>query len=495
MPSRGAFGFGNKLSNNIMQLQSLVSISLNRSVLLLGLSTPLTAIAPNPARAEIPIEATLPLEMTFSTQAEDLLPIDPALPGDRAYEFNWVREVNAETNPASSNGDDPEDDFLSETGKRGQFKIPIGRGAFSYGFGSLIGEPTALEGVTRELPVSAQSTRLAMISLAGHLQQKLTEHQRLLLEFKGDFQLLGFDLSYTHTLPSSRGAWSVNFFNQRSLSPAFEHGEIEVNLPNGNDPWVHRTGGGVEYTHTLSPRLDIATAFNYQRISVRDAAFTHKIEPVDELGNRLTVSDKGQDDLLTLSLTGFLDEVGGRDFVLQGTRVQFGIDQSIPVGDADILFTRFVGNATQFIPLQLFTSEPGNLVLNLQGGVTFGDVSPYESLSLGGISSIRGFRRGEIGSSRSFIQATVEYRFPLFSLSLLDVPVKIGGVLFVDYGSDFGTADATIGNPAEVRGKPGDGLGYGIGLHGVTSIGLLRLELGFNDRGGSEIHFAIGDRF
>ena len=153
-----------------------------------------------------------------------------------------------------------------------------------------------------------------MISITGQLRQRLTENQLLLLEFKGDPQQLGFDFSYISNPLSLPGAFSVNFFNLRALNPALENGELEVDLSDGEDPWVHRTGGGIEYETSLTPGLDIAAALNYQRISVRDASFSDSIETVDEQGNRLTASDNGQDDLLTLSLTGFWDEVDGEGF-------------------------------------------------------------------------------------------------------------------------------------------------------------------------------------
>ena len=456
------------------------------------------------------------LDVQFSTQAADLLPsyedLSPTYGKVRLGEFSLAQEPLAQEPLAQepltqetltqgtdadtvSNNPDETGNTPSSGGDRGKLKIPLGEGDFSYGFGSLIDEPTALEGATRDLPVPAQSTRLSVISISGHLRQRLNENQFLLLELIADPKLYGVDFGYTNNPSSLPGAFTVNFFNQRGRSPAFENGETEVDLPNGDDPWVHRIGGGVEYETPLTDILSIAAAVNYQRISVRDGAFSNNRESVDELGNRVTVSDDGRDDLLTLSLTGFLDNIEGEGFAYEGTRLQFGVDQSIPVGDADILMSRLVGNVTQFIPLRIFTGEPGSVVLNLQSGVTIGDVPPYESLSLGGSKSVRGFETGGVGSARSFIQATAEYRFPLFSFSAFKAPVGIGGVLFVDYANDLGTADSITGAPAEARDKPGDGLGYGFGLHGSTPIGLLRLEFGFNDNGGNEVHFVIGDRF
>ena len=454
------------------------------------------------------------LDVQFSTQAKDLLPsyedLSPTYGKVRLGEFSLAQETlaqetlaqetlaqetDADTAPAPGNPDETGNTPSSTDADRGALKIPLGQGDFFYGLGSLLGEPTALEGPTRRLPVPAQSTRISVVSLVGYLGQRLNENQFLLMEFFADPKLLGVDLGYTNSPSSLPGAFTVNFFNQRGRNPAFENGETEVDLANGNDPWVHRIGGGVEYETPLTDNLSIAAALNYQRISVRDDAFSNNRESVDELGNRVTVSDDGRDDLLTLSLVGFLEDLEGEGFAYEGTRIQFGVDQSIPVGDANILMSRLVGNVTQFIPLRIFTGEPGSVVLNLQSGVTIGDVPPYESLNLGGSESVRGFETGGVGSARSFIQASAEYRFPLFSFSVFKLPIGMGGVLFVDYANDLGTADSITGAPAEARDKPGDGLGYGLGLHGLTPIGLLRLELGFNDNGDSEFHLVFGDRF
>lgn len=522
-----------------MQLQPYFPILLSKFVLTLGLSTATTVILASAARAQVSSpsasatptpsldsddprqaveetasmsaysESAVPMlptttEEQFSTQADDLLPkYGDLAPESVPVPISQIRLAQeTDITPESGSDDvnpDPRGDVpAAETDvDDGDLQFPVtGEGRrFSFGVGSFLGEPTALEGPTRELSVAAQSTILSLASFTGHLRQELTDNQSLLLEFIADPQVLGVDFSYTIAPEALPGAFSINVFNQRGLNPALDEGDIDVDLLGGDDPRVHRLGGGIEYTQSVTPGLDVAFGVNYQRVSVRDSLFSDDLDVVDELGNAVTVSDDGQDDLLTLNFAGLWDSVEGQDFALDGTRVRFGIDQAIPVGDADIFFNRIVANVTQFIPLRIFTGEPGTLVLNVQSGATFGDVPPYETLSLGGSSTVRGFEKGDVGSGSSFIQATAEYRFPLFSFSAFKAPIGIGGVLFVDYASDLGTADEVIGDPAEVRDKPGDGLGYGLGIHSTTPFGLLRFEFGFNDDGGNEFHFAIGDRF
>ena len=135
------------------------------------------------------------------------------------------------------------------------------------------------------------------------------------------------------------------------------------------------------------------------------------------------------------------------------------------------------------------------MVLNVQGGTIIGDVPGYEAFSLGGSRSVRGFETGDLGTGRSFVQATAEYRFPLFQLDAFRDQWDIDGTLFVDFASDLGSGDTITGEPGEVRDKPGTGFGFGGGVRTFTPFGLVALELGISDRGDFEFIFNVGDRF
>ncbi|MFM7471458.1 MAG: BamA/TamA family outer membrane protein, partial [Nodosilinea sp.] len=141
------------------------------------------------------------------------------------------------------------------------------------------------------------------------------------------------------------------------------------------------------------------------------------------------------------------------------------------------------------IPLDLIhlSDGPQALALNLQLGTIVGDVPPYDAFSLGGTNSIRGYDEGDVGTGRSYVQATAEYRFPVFSF--------LGMALFVDAGSDLGSGSAVPGAPGPSRGKPGGGFGYGAGVRVQTPLGPLRIDYGFNDQGQGRLHFGIGERF
>ena len=398
---------------------------------------------------------------------------------------------------SKTESEEKESQILQPTNDR--FRIQIGNDnphGFNFGLGSRIGEPNALQAATRRKVVSTSAQRVTFLPIQGFFEQGLGTNQRLLLEVKGDTQLAGLDLSYSLSPQTILGTFSVNAQSHRSFVGVFESGD-DIDLSGGADPWVHRSGGGIEYFRSFSQKFSLANGLNYQLVSVRPGAFTTQVESRDEQGNRVTVSNDGQDSLFTMNLASLLTTVDDLSFPSKGSKLQFGIDVSIPIGDADIAFGRFAGNYSQFIPLNLFGFSEGSrtLIINLQAGTILGDVPPYEAFSMGGSSSIRGYGGGEVGSGSSFFLASTEYRYPIINDLHILIDFDIHGNLFFDYGTDLGTAEEVIGEPAIVRNKEGDGFGYGLGLHAKTELGLFRLEFAGNDEGDFTVHFTGGDRY
>jgi outer membrane protein insertion porin family len=311
----------------------------------------------------------------------------------------------------------------------------------------------------------------------------------------GERELL-FDLRFTDPWIGGdpyRTSYTVNAFRRRSISLIFDGGDPEIELPNGDNPRVLRTGAGINFTRPLS--RDVFTpaewtaslGLQYQRVSIRDR--DGEISPVDELGNNLSFSGEGSDDLLTVQLGAVRDRRNNPLRPSQGSLLRFGVEQSIPVGQGSILLTRLRGSYSYYIPVNFtrFTQGYQALAFNVQGGTVIGDLPPYEAFSLGGSNSVRGYDEGDLGAGRNFIQATAEYRFPLISV--------VGGALFVDFASDLGSGDNVPGNPAGIRDKPGNGFGYGVGVRVQSPLGPIRVDYGFNDQGDSRLHFGIGERF
>jgi outer membrane protein insertion porin family len=359
-------------------------------------------------------------------------------------------------------------------------------------FGNRNPDPNVLAGPTREQVVPAADPYRGGTSISAGGQINITPRQRVNLEVRGGESILGAEASYFVGSSDPRRGLNMNVFGVQSYSPSFRSDDRDVRLPDGTqNPIVDRLGGGVQWLQPLASKLDAAFGVSYQRVAIREDFFSNATVPFDEFGNRLSVSNRGIDDLLTLGAALKYDT---RDFAadpMRGTHLRFGFDQAIPVGNASINMTRLNLSAAQFFQI----SRRQNIVLSAQGGHMFGDIPPYEAFNLGGMNTVRGYGRGELGTGASFVQASLEYRFPLFGFKFIRQDVKVRGVLFADYGSTLGSQDNVIGRPGEVRDKPGSGFGVGGGARVRVGPALARFEVGVSDRGDLGVYFGLGERF
>lgn len=290
-----------------------------------------------------------------------------------------------------------------------------------------------------------------------------------------------FKSPYRGTDPKGFG-YSINAFRRRGLSETFDD---EIKLANGDKVREGKYGASLSFQRPIDG-WDTTLGFNYSRTSLRDS--NNNINSVDANGNPLSFSGKGVDDLATVSLTAIKDRRNNIFNPTKGSILSLSTEQSIPVGMGDISMTRFKANYSQFIPVNLLNSkQPEVFAFNVQGGTVLGDLPPYETFNLGGSSSVRGYNGSQVGSARSFVQASAEYRFPILQ--------SLGGVAFADFASDLGSGDTVVGNPAGVRNKPGSGFGYGLGVRFNSPLGLLRADYGISDQGESRVHFGFGQNF
>ncbi len=343
-----------------------------------------------------------------------------------------------------------------------------------------------------------------LFGTASYQQRNLGgNNQRLSAEVQVGERGFLFDVGFTDPWIGGdpyRTSYTVNVFNRRSLSLVFDGGDPEVNLPDddepnvldaGDRPRVDRLGGGISFTRPLDEWLGWqnwrgSVGLEFQRVSIRDA--DGDISPVDALGNDLSFDGDGTDNLLFVQLGLVNDRRNSVTQPTSGSVLRLGTEQSIPVGGS-IVFNRLRGSYSRYFPVDFtnFNDGPETLALNLQVGTVLGDLPPYEAFTLGGTDSVRGYGAGELGTGRSFLQATAEYRFPIVAI--------VGGAVFLDYGTDLGTADDVPGQPANVRNKPGSGFGYGVGLRIQSPIGPIRIDYGFGEDGDGRFHFGFGERF
>ncbi|BBD61171.1 surface antigen D15 domain-containing protein [Nostoc sp. HK-01] len=350
------------------------------------------------------------------------------------------------------------------------------------------------------------SSASGLFGTVSYQQQNLNgRNQKLGAEVQVGTRELLFDLRYTDPWIAGdpyRTSYTANIFRRSSISLVYEGTDDNVETfragdTDGDRPRVLRLGGGVTFTRPLSnnpyerAEWTASAGLQYQRVSTRDAdgnlrrfgtVYTNGV--AGEL-IPLSFSGEGQDDLLLLQLGTQRDRRNNALQPTSGSFLRFGVDQSVPVGLGNILLTRLRGSYSQYIPVKLlnFTKGAQTLAFNIQGGTILGDLPPYEAFTLGGSNSVRGYEEGTLASSRSYVQATLEYRFPVFSI--------VSGAAFVDFGSDLGTNTRA----AEVLNKNGTGYGYGLGVRVQSPLGPIRIDYGINDDGDSRINFGIGERF
>ncbi|MCP9942802.1 BamA/TamA family outer membrane protein [Cyanobium sp. ATX 6E8] len=171
----------------------------------------------------------------------------------------------------------------------------------------------------------------------------------------------------------------------------------------------------------------------------------------------------------------------------KGNFLSLGTEQFISVGENSPTFNRVRGSFTHYIPvewLKIFKGcrpKPGEtkdckqaLAFQVSAGSLIGsEIPPYEAFCLGGGNSVRGYYDCDLGVGKSFAEATIEYRFPIFSI--------ISGEIFFDAGTTFGTQGDIPGNPGGLLGKKGQGYSPGIGVIVTTPVGPLRLEAATQD--------------
>ena len=184
-----------------------------------------------------------------------------------------------------------------------------------------------------------------------------------------------------------------------------------------------------------------------------------------------------------------------------GNFFTIGTEQFVSVGEDSPTFNRIRSSFTHYIPVRWINfykgcrPRPGEsedckqaLAFQVTAGTNIGDLPPYEAFCLGGGNSVRGYYDCDLGVGKSFGEATIEYRFPLFKI--------ISGEFFIDGGTTFGTQDDVPGNPGKLLRKPGQGFSVGTGVIVTTPVGPLRLEVASEDFSGDwRFNLGVGWKF
>ena len=179
-----------------------------------------------------------------------------------------------------------------------------------------------------------------------------------------------------------------------------------------------------------------------------------------------------------------------------GDKLTIGSEQFIPMGEGSPTFNRMRASYSFFIPTRLInlTKEckssdglnddcPQALGFQVKTGTIIGELPPYEAFCMGGTSSVRGWASCDLSVSKSFVEGSAEYRFPVWKM--------ISGAFFADAGSDLGSQDNVPGKPGKLLRKSGSGFSLGGGVGVKTPIGPLRLDIASKDLSG-DYRYTLG---
>jgi outer membrane protein insertion porin family len=341
------------------------------------------------------------------------------------------------------------------------------------------------------------TTRAATINLTGHYLLKPAPNQQLLLEVNLDPAYLGTEISYSWQPEGWEGVWTGNIFLSTARFSPYQQFDPDVRLSNGeDDPFLQQGGFGLEYTQEMTEELDLAIALNYQNFGFSDSLLGGHRFARDITGTPLALGGRASGELYSLNLHGAYSTFDDRNLPSQGSKIRFGAEQALALGNISTSYTRLAANVSHLFRAPGFNDGAHSLAVNFQAGTLLGnDVPQIRGFHLGGPFSVRGYEPGEMASGKSFLQGSLEYRHHLTSLSIKDNKIDLRAAAFVDYGTVLGTEKQLRGIPEFLYAKPTQGTGYGLGLQFGTDFGLFRLETAWTADGNQSTYLSVGERF
>mgnify|MGYP003338951812 CR=1 FL=1 len=290
---------------------------------------------------------------------------------------------------------------------------------------------------------------------------------------------------------------------------------------NANTVVIQRTGGNIQFVRPLNGRnpfkkapWSLVAGLSFQQASPID--FGGQSNPYGVATNNL-INNGGQvptssviclayncassNQLFGVRIAATMNRLNDARNPTQGDFLSVGTEQFITVGPNSPTFNRLRGSYTYYIPVNWIRLFKGcrpkrgqaadckqALAFQASLGANVGQLPPYEAFCLGGGNSVRGYYDCNLGVGRNFGEATMEYRFPIFSI--------ISGEFFVDGGTTFGSQASVPGNPGGLLLKPGQGFSVGTGVIVTTPVGPLRLEVASQDLTGNwRFNLGVGWKF
>ncbi|KAF0925264.1 hypothetical protein E2562_015975 [Oryza meyeriana var. granulata] len=266
-----------------------------------------------------------------------------------------------------------------------------------------------------------------------------------------------------------------SFVIQHTMTPEIAvHGFPADNFTRSGSRGINlsRLSLGVELNEPATSNWTSGTSVKFEHI--RPVNNVGRSIARDHDGFPLTCSGNLHDNMIILKQESGYADVNDNSFL----KVNFQMEQGLPLVPKSLTFNRVKCAISKGIKL-----GPTFLVTSLTGGSIVGDMAPYQAFAIGGLGSVRGYGEGAVGAGRLCLVANCEYTIPLAK--------HLEGSIFMDCGSDLGSARHVPGNPALRQGKPGFGVGFGYGIHFNTDLGQIRVDYAMNAFSRKTIYFGI----
>ncbi|KAF6170005.1 hypothetical protein GIB67_034397 [Kingdonia uniflora] len=220
-----------------------------------------------------------------------------------------------------------------------------------------------------------------------------------------------------------------SFVIQHSMSPEIGvHGQPTDNFSRSGS-------GGVNLSH-FSAGIDLSEPASSHWSSTTSIKFEH-VRPMNDDGRSIsrdhdgftvTCSGSPHDSMVVLKQGSSYSKATDLGF----SQLNLQIEQGIPVLSKWLIFNRFKFVASKGVKL-----GRAFLLSSLTGGSIVGDMAPYQAFAIGGLSSVRGYGEGAVGSGRSCLIMNSEITYPLNNL--------LEGAIFMDCGTTLGSSQYVPG--------------------------------------------------
>jgi outer membrane protein insertion porin family len=297
----------------------------------------------------------------------------------------------------------------------------------------------------------------------------------------------GQKVSISAKIGSRSTRYSLNFFDPYFRDTRYSLGWSLYNYETEYDDFTKDSfGGSLKLGYVFTPEFSAYLGYRYDDSKLKDV-----------LNNASIYIRESQNIHVTSAFElGAVYDSRNRFFLPnKGWYHELGLSYAGGFLGGDSRFAKFTGEHQVYFPIKQLT---GHLVFGY-GYITEGSgkrVPVYERFFLGGLSSVRGYKFGDISpidpETKERIGGTRMFYFQGESIFPLIKSINLNGVIFYDMGSVW--SEKYKFSSSEIRKS------IGLGIRWFSPLGPLRIEWGYNidkkpGEDSSNLNFQIGGGF